>query len=263
MLYIDRLSEIKQMLLTRGSMTVTELSQYFGVSGETIRRDIEKMSTMDSRIKKIHGGVYYENPQSDMPYSDRMISVVEGKRQIAEACILYVEDGDVVILDSSTTALSLANRLVKAEKRITVITNGLNIMECVKNAKSMELIAIGGRYFDGSMAFLGSGATDAIKQLHADKAFVSCSGLDAEHGVSDSNEGMASMRRAMLRQASNRYLVADANKVGRTKMHKITDFENLHAIFTNSPMPQKETDAITKNGVRIIVNSESSAVCKE
>lgn len=250
-LYIDRLAEIKQMILDRGSLSVAELSQYFEVSGETIRRDLEKISNMDARIKKIHGGVYYENPESDMPYSSRKISVVEGKRKIAEACVQFIDDGDVIILDSSTTALSLADRLVAAEKRITVITNGLNIMECIKNAGNMELIAIGGRYNEGSMAFLGNRAIESMKQLQADKAFVSCSGLTAEHGVTDSNEDMACMRRAMLQQANIRYLAVDSNKVGRTKLHKIVDFDYLDAVFTNNPMPQKEVDAITQKGSRV------------
>ena len=128
MLSVDRTNSIKQILSKKNSVTVSELSLMFDVSGETIRRDLQKISSEDPTIVRVHGGAYRLTTDGEPPYNFRQSSRIGEKKRIAARCFEEIEDGDFLFLDSSSTALHLSKLIAASGLNLTVITNSLGVL---------------------------------------------------------------------------------------------------------------------------------------
>lgn len=115
MLAIDRSKKIMSLLQKDGSVMVPQLSKLFDVTEETVRRDLEKLEN-DGLLKRTHGGaVLNENIKVDLPLNIREVTNIEGKKRIGIKVAEYIEDGETIILDSSSTALQVAES-IKSKK---------------------------------------------------------------------------------------------------------------------------------------------------
>lgn len=253
MLSVDRANGIKQILSRQNSVTVSELSLMFGVSGETIRRDLQKISAEDPMIIRVHGGAYRLTPDGDPPYDFRQSSMVEEKKRIAEKCFEKISDGDFLFLDSSTTTLYLSKLIAASGYSLTVITNSLGVLSELCGSESVQMIALGGKYTDKSHSFVGNSTLAELSRLFAGKAFVSCSGIDMTFGLTHNNEEEAAIRNAMLRNAKERYMLIDSHKFGRCKTHGIISMDNVDAVFTDSLPDDPWLSFFIKNGVELCV----------
>ena len=139
MLSVDRANNIKQILSKQNSVTVSELSLMFGVSGETIRRDLQKLSSEDPMIVRVHGGAYRLTPDGDPPYNFRQSSRIEEKKRIAAKCFEKISDGDFLFLDSSTTTLYLSKLIAASGYNLTVITNSLGVLNELCSRESIRM----------------------------------------------------------------------------------------------------------------------------
>ena len=251
MLSVDRANNIKQILSKQNSVTVSELSLMFGVSGETIRRDLQKLSSEDPMIVRVHGGAYRLTPDGDPPYNFRQSSRIEEKKRIAAKCFEKISDGDFLFLDSSTTTLYLSKLIAASGYNLTVITNSLGVLNELCSRESIRMIALGGKYTDKSHSFVGGNTLSELSGLFAGKAFVSCSGLDMAFGLTHSNEEEAAIRKAMLMNSKERYMLIDSNKFGRCKTHGIIPMDNVDAVFTDSLPDDRWLNFFAKCGVEL------------
>lgn len=253
MLSVDRTNSIKQLLSKQNSVTVSELSLMFDVSGETIRRDLQKLSSEDPLIVRVHGGAYRVTPDGDPPYNFRRNSKIDEKKRIAASCFEEIKEGDFLFLDSSSTALCLSKLIAASGLELTVITNSLGVLNELCVSESVCIIALGGRYTDKSHSFVGNSTLAELAGLFAGKAFVSCSGLDMDFGLTYSNEEEAAIRRAMLHNSKKRYMLIDSSKFDRCKTHGITTVHNVDAIFTDSVPDERWLDFFSKHEVELRV----------
>lgn len=235
MLYIDRINSIEQLLIKNNSVSVNELSHMFGVSGQTIRRDLRAISQKNPTIICIYGGAYRLVPDGEPPYNLRQGSKVEEKRRIAKQCIEKLEDGDYLFLDSSTTTLYLAKLIANLDINLTVITNSLGAIDELHEKENIKLICIGGRYTRDTNSFIGSTAIQTISNLYATKAFISCSGIDSTFGITHISEEESDIRKIMLKNSKNRFLLIDSNKFGRCKSYKVASLNTglVDVIYTD------------------------------
>ena len=127
MLAIERRNEILEKLQTDRRVVVSELSQIYEVSEETIRRDLDKLVNDGYAIKSYGGAVINENMNIDLPFNIRKNRNVIGKQRIAELVAKIVQDGDSIMLDASSTAVYIAKGL-KDKKNLTLITNSMEIV---------------------------------------------------------------------------------------------------------------------------------------
>jgi len=243
MLAVERLTAIEKALDTSDCISVAGLSKSFRVTEETIRRDLDKLVDKDPTVIRVHGGAYKVREfDQEAPYQLREAMLVEEKDRIARRSLALLEPGETIMLDSSTTALHLAQCIKLSTLRLSVITNSLRIATELSDCNHTNLIVTGGTYRQASRSFIGYATTTAMEDLHADKAFVSCSGLHPVYGLTDNNEGEAQVRRLMLAHSSARYLLVDSDKFGRCKNYRIADLDGINALFTN-----REPDAGLKS----------------
>ncbi len=239
MLALERRNQILEKLQEEKKVVVSELSQHYGVSEETIRRDLEKMHKEGLCIKSYGGAIINENNNTDMPFNIRSKSNVIGKQRIAELIASLVNDGEHIMLDASSTAVFVSKAL-KSKERLTVVTNSIEILIQLSDVSDWNIISSGGQIKEGYLALVGPRSIETIQSYNVEKAIISCKAFDLEKGFSDSNEDFARAKQAMLRGAKECILAVDSTKLNRFAFAKVGNLKDIDVIVTDKK-PDAET----------------------
>ncbi len=257
MLAVERRRSIHRALLTRGSVIVVELAREFSVSHETIRRDLARMES-EGLLDKTYGGAYVsQGMHRVVPATLREHTGVEGKRKIGEIAAEMIHAGDTIFLDSSTTALCIANRILDRQN-LVVITDGVRAAETLARADGIRIILVGGTLQHSTLSMVGKTAEFQIGQYFGDKAFVSCDGLHLTHGITDSSEEGAGVRKRMIRRANEPVLIADATKFNRTSFVSMAEFSDFSCLVTDQSVDAQWVSMLSDNDVSLECGSEIS-----
>ena len=233
MLAIERRNAILSKLYLDGKVIVSQLSEEFDVTEETIRRDLEKLDK-DGLAQKTYGGaVLVQNFSTDLPHSVRKRANVEAKQKIAEKISSLFHDGDCIMLDASSTALLLLN-YIKNLKNITLITNSVEALIELSDKDDWNVFSTGGKLKRGSLSLVGPSAEKTIRTFHVDYAVCSSKGIDIERGITDSNEKDSEMKQAIFDSAETKILVVDSSKFNRISLIKVCDVGNVDVIATDT-----------------------------
>ena len=181
MLAIERRNAILEKLQAERRVVVSELSQIYKVSEETIRRDLEKLENDGFVIKSYGGAVINENANVDLPFNIRKKRNVISKQKIAEVISSRIKDGTSIMLDASSTAVYIAKAL-KERKNLTLITNSIEILIEMFDTPNVNVLSTGGAMREGSFALVGPQTDKMLKSYHVDVAIVSAKGFDLETG---------------------------------------------------------------------------------
>ena len=211
---------------------VSDLAKTFKVTEETIRRDLEKLEGQDLLRRSYGGAVITESTSEDLSYKRRSAINSESKLAIAEKAARLIQDGDTIMMDSSTTCQALLQRL-KGQKDITVITNSIRLMNDFMGS-GFKMICTGGTMRESSCALTGSIASQTLEKYYVDFTFISCKGIDREKGLMESNEEESEIKQIMIEQAKKAILLADHSKFGKTAFIKTCDFSKIAAIVTDA-----------------------------
>lgn len=252
MLPLQRQNKIKDLLTERKSLTVLELMQIFGVTNETIRRDLLALEK-EGFATRVHGGVYIEGgTTNEIDVSLRHTTHIIQKQKIASLCAALIQNGDSIFLDASTTAYYIAEQI--SSYRLTVLTSSMKIVELLSSAPGINILATGGNFDKKTLSFYGNRAMDFIGSYHVDKAFFSCRSVNFRFGVMDSNEKTADIRKLVVSQSNQSFLCIDSSKFGATSFVNICSFDDLAGIVTDSiPSPEWE-DYLKKIHVNMYVH---------
>jgi DeoR/GlpR family transcriptional regulator of sugar metabolism len=251
MLAIERRKRIMSTLQEKGSVLVPELSREFDVTEETIRRDLEKLEN-EGLLKRTYGGaVINDNTSVDIPLNIREVTNVEGKQAIGIKVAEFIEDGDTILLDSSSTALAVASR-IKLKKKITVITNSVKVVLELADAKDCRVISTGGTLRDSAMSFVGHMAEGAIKHYNVDKAIIACKGIDKMKQITESNEMEAEIKKAMINSADKVFLAADHTKFDKVAFVKMLSFEQIHMVFTDRKLSEEWELLLGNHNIKLV-----------
>lgn len=232
MLAIERRNDILERLQKDRRVVVSELSQAYQVSEETIRRDLDKLENDGLVIKSYGGAVLNDHSIFDLPFNIRKNQKIVEKKKIAEQVASMVRDGEAIMLDASSTDVYIAKAL-KTKKKLTVITNSVEILVELFDVPEWTVISTGGVSREKSFALLGPRTDQAIQSYHVDKAIISCKGLSLEAGITDSDPQDANSKRLMMQSAKEKILVADSSKFGEIAFTKVADWRELTHIVTD------------------------------
>ncbi len=232
MLAIERRNRIMEMLQAEKKVVVSELSKIFGVSEETIRRDLEKLENEGLVTKSYGGAVLNESTNIDLPFNIRKNRNVDKKLKIADLMAERIHDGDMLMLDASSTAVFIAKK-IKDRKNMTIITNSVEITLQLADMHDWHVLSTGGIVKEGSLALVGPHTDQMIKCFHVDKAIISCKGLDLQKGITDSNEMHAETKKTMFASANERILAIDSTKFNRISFTKIGELKDIDTIITD------------------------------
>ncbi|NLM13361.1 MAG: DeoR/GlpR transcriptional regulator [Epulopiscium sp.] len=235
MLAIERRKKIIDILNETKSVKVQDLSELFGVTEETIRRDLEKLEK-EGLLQRTYGGaILLDSLSEDLPFTVRAVSNPEGKRAIGKVIANYIEDNDTIMLDSSSTALEVAKNL-KHKKNITVITNSVIVLTELAQNENCTVISTGGMLRARSMSFVGPGAKQAIENYYVNKAILSCKGIHMQNGIMESNEMETEIKKSMVKSAHTIFYAIDHTKFDQLSFVKMLDIESVDYIFTDKEL---------------------------
>lgn len=252
MLAIERRSMILNQLKNDKVVLVSDMSAKFGVSEETIRRDMEKLE-QEGYATRTYGGAIYNEDSRELPYEVRKRTNVEAKEKIATEVAKMIKDGDYVMLDESTTSMYVA-RALKPRRNITLITNSIEIvLELAGDVQGWNIHCTGGLLKPYALAFTGHRAESVISAYHVNFAILSCEGLDIEAGYTDSREDNAMMKRAMINSAKKVILVADSDKFGKTSFISVGKLSELDTLVTEKDPGEQWRGTLEENGVKLVV----------
>ena len=211
-LAFDRLNHILQSLDASGSVSVGELAERFGVSKETIRRDLKSLADQ-GRVSLVHGGATLGLP-AEPSLSRREAENAPGKAAIGRKAASLVRDGMVVLIDSGSTTLFLAEALITRE-HLTVITNSLPIALTLCRTQGVKTIMLGGEIHANDEASFGVDTLELLRHYTVDLAFVGAGGISDEGEFTDYTRLAAEQRHLMLKAGRKAYVVADHTKFER------------------------------------------------
>ncbi|RKL65408.1 DeoR family transcriptional regulator [Salipaludibacillus neizhouensis] len=252
MLLAERQQKLVKLVNDKKSVRVSELSEMFSVSEETIRRDLEKLE-YDKKLIRSHGGAIHLTPDDDsieIPFSERETMNVEEKQEIALKAVEYVKEGDKIILDASTTACYMAK--VLPDIAITVLTNSVKVAMVLAKKERVTVISTGGILLSNSLSYVGLLAESAMDTYHVDKAFVSCKGLHLERGLTDSDEQQARIKKKMIENAGTVYIMIDCSKIGVRSFSKFSDLDVIDYLITDSNIDGTLVQQINDRGLDVI-----------
>ncbi len=251
MLAIERRNAILARLAADGKVIVANLSNEFDVTEETIRRDLEKLEN-DGLAKRTYGGAVKKDTfNTDLPFQVRKQTNVEDKQEIALKIASMIEDGDYLMLDASTTALYVVKNILE-KKRITIITNSVEILIELANKNDWNVLSTGGTLKPGSLSFVGRHAEDMLKEFHVDMAIFSCKGIDMDRGLTDSNEKDTDIKRCMLKAAKKKILAVDDTKFDRISFTRVCDMREIDVVVTNREPSEKWQQYLKETNTELV-----------
>lgn len=258
MLAVERRNLILEKLQDERKVVVSELSTLFSVSEETIRRDLDKLDKEGLATKSYGGAVLNENTGLDMPFNVRKKRNIQGKQVIAGLVSSLVQEGEHLMVDSSTTGVAIVKAL-KARKRLTVITSSIEVLAELSDVSGWDVICTGGILKEHYLALVGPRATEAVGSFNADKAIISCKGIDLERGVTDANEMFSQVKQAMLQHAGQRILAVDHTKFGKVAFSRICTYGDVDIVVTDQCPGREWLDYFEEKGIRCIYGREAGS----
>ncbi len=213
MLTSQRKQAILAALKRDGQVIAKTLSEVFGVSEDTVRRDLRELAA-DGLLQRVHGGALPASPAM-ADFAHRQQIGPEAKSAIARRAAAMVQPGQVVFIDGGTTCVQLA-RSLPPTLRATVITHSpsiaVELVELVEHS-GIEVVLIGGRLFKHSVVAVGAAAMEAIARVRADIYFMGVTGVHPTAGLSTGDFEEASVKRALIEQAAEVVVLASAEKL--------------------------------------------------
>ncbi len=224
----DRQKAILETIESRQKVSVAVLSKQLFVSDMTIRRDLQKLEK-EGLIKRYHGGALALKGYIDYPFEMRMYMNEKEKKSMASEAEQYVEDGQTVFLQSSSTCAYIVP-VLKARKNITVVTNSVQIMLMLANLQIPCMLS-GGEYYKEERCLVGRIAENFFREIYTDVAFFSCSGISEEGMITEIDAETAEITRIAFRNARQKILLADNSKAKKLYTHHICHIDEFDRVI--------------------------------
>jgi DeoR/GlpR family transcriptional regulator of sugar metabolism len=224
---------IASRLLADGSITVQAVEAEFGVSPMTARRDLHTLER-EGRAQRTHGGAVAPMlARHEDSFVARLEQAAGCKQRLGQAACTFVDDGEAVFVDSSTTAYVAVRDLLAAGRRMTVLTNSLPVMDLVAQSDhgNVDLIGLAGTLRKATRSFVGPQTVEAIERHFADKLLFSVNGLAPGGILTDADPLEAEVKRAMISRARQAVLLVDGSKFDRPALTQITDVNQVGVIL--------------------------------
>ncbi|WP_096200116.1 DeoR/GlpR family DNA-binding transcription regulator [Bacillus sp. FJAT-45350] len=217
---------------------IIDLIKVLGVSGETVRRDLDRMEK-ENLLKKVHGGAVREKGGSqEAPFDKKSMVKSEEKQMICKAAAELVEDGDIIFIGHGTTPLEMVHYL-KEKKGVIIITPSMPILLLCLEVFEGRVIFTGGELVREQKLTAGPIAENVIGELKANKAFIAAGGISAKSGVTDYDLYGATLSRKMMERADEVIVLADNTKFGKTTFAHIASLSEISIVVSDSGFPKE------------------------
>jgi DeoR family transcriptional regulator of aga operon len=253
--HTNRTADILRKLRQAGSVSVDTLSQEFGVSLTTIRRDLQELEEK-GLLRRTHGGavpiepLFYEPFRHDRSFQDQVGKFADEKRRIAMAAAEFVSAGDTVAVTAGTTTTEVIRNLPRLDG-ITVITNTVNVAMELSARKDVDVFVTGGHLRGDWFSLVGPVATASVKGVFIDVLFVGVNGIDAHRGLTCLNPDEADINRTLVQQAKRKIAVTDHSKLGVVTRWMICPVDRIDMLITDTGASDEMIAPFVERGLKV------------
>ena len=248
---LARQRAITEAVMAEGTVRIEQLADRFDISLMTVHRDLDELENRGLLRKS--RGIATATSTSLVESSDvyRASRQLAEKEAIALAALEFVEPGQAIFLDDSTTVLHLAQHL-PAKAPLTVITNVLTLMNELRGERGIDLLALGGQYYNWCSAFMGRMTVEAVSALRADVFLMSTSAITDDVAFHQTLETVDT-KRAMFDAAERRILLADHTKFDKRALHALLPLKDFDAVVVDGATPHEHVGRLRDQGIHVVV----------
>ena len=251
----ERQHAIATLVADRGRVAVTSVADQFGVTTETVRRDLALLERV-GLLRRVHGGAVSAGALTlvEQGLAERHGQRAESKRRIAAAAadLLPGPDGSL-ILDGGSTTAALAE-VLPPDRRLYVATNSVPIAGRLSASPGITLHVLGGRVRGVTQTSTGESTLRALADLRTDVAFLGANGISPAHGFSTPDEAEAATKRAMTRSAQRVVVLADSSKLGREHLVRFAALEDVDVLVTDAEADPGIVAELESLGIEVLVS---------
>ncbi|MGN2496384.1 DeoR/GlpR family DNA-binding transcription regulator [Serratia nevei] len=249
MLTSQRKKIILEKLAQDGQVLAKQLSEMFGLSEDTVRRDLRELDA-EGLLQRVHGGA--------LPVSSAIASFAErnqlesgAKRAIAKAAAAMIAPGQVAIIDGGTTSAELVRQL-PPNLNATIVTHSPSVAVGLVDHPTVEVILIGGRLYKHSIVSVGAAAVEAMSHIRADIYFMGVTGVHPTAGLSTGDLEEAYIKRALAARAAETVVLASAAKLNAASQYAIGDITLAHTIIVERATDDALLTPLQQAGVSVL-----------
>ena len=265
----DRQRSIIEWVHEQKHVEVEDIARRFGVTPQTIRRDINKLCEQ-GLLRRRYGGVSLPTSAAVHPVDDdNQVRNLWAKQQIAKRIAAGIPEGATVSLGVGSTITLVAQSLIH-HKSLQILTNNFNVASALSGNSNIEVIVSGGQYRHNDHDVVGPEVTNFFNSFVTDFGVISTGSMDLQHGLMDHEIREAEVSRAIICNTRARILAADRSKWDRNSHCKVASFKYVDRFYTDvMPNQQRvglpgsveiiECDEYTLDRTRLI-NARTSTV---
>lgn len=255
-----RQEKILELVRRRGFAAIEALAEEFGVTPQTIRRDVNGLCRQ-ALLRRYHGGAGLPSSVENLDYGTRQVLCLAEKRAIARLLAAKVPDAASLFINIGTTTEEVAKSLL-GHKDLRVITNNLNVAAVMSGNPGFEVIVAGGILRARDRGIVGEATIDQIRQFRADIGIIGISGIEPDGTLVDFDYREVRVAQTIIAQSRRVYLAADHSKFARTAMVRLGDLSQIDALFTDRLPPRALRSLMAGYGTRIFVPGEDAPTAK-
>lgn len=246
----DRVFQILDLIRAKQKVSVSELSAKFGVTGETIRRDLERLEREGYVARTYGGAVLIQQPPGHVNYTERAVQNVEAKIEMGELTASILPSSGAIGCDASTTALSMIP-YIKDNPGITLLTNSIRILNDFMYDK-IRIISTGGNLRSRTQSLQGEAVNRSMEDYFLDVCVLSCRSLDLENGIYEGDEEEAYFKNIMVEHSRRVIIVADHTKFNKTSLIRTLPYEKVDVLVTDRKPSDEWINRLEGKNVRIL-----------
>ncbi|MEO7244242.1 MAG: DeoR family transcriptional regulator [Rubrivivax sp.] len=252
-----RQADVLEHVRRLGSISVEALAEQFGVTLQTVRRDV-KLLAEAGLVARFHGGVRVPSSTTEnIAYRQRQQLNELAKRRIARAVARSVPQGCSLILNIGTTTEAIARELLQ-HKGLRVITNNLNVAAILSDNADCEVIVAGGVVRSRDRGIIGEATVDFMRQFRVDIGLVGISGIEADGTLRDFDYREVKVTRAILENSREVWMAADHSKFNRPAMVELGKVNQLDMLFTDQTPPPPFESLLAEAGVQCVIAGDET-----
>ena len=256
MVLVERQRRIIDELLVRETATVEELSALFNVSAVTIRSDLTQLSNL-GHVVRTHGGarIATERVRQEYSFATRKRTNAGAKKQIGELAVQLIEPGDSILLDSSSTAVAVAQAMQRARISFDINVFAIGIwtaLELLGNP-NINLVLSGGYVRNTTGSFTGSITYEFLDKFSFNKVFLGAWGIHVKNGLTDSHMLEVELKQHILKRAQEVVAIVDGSKFGKVGLAAFAKIDQIDKVVTDKTAPLEQLRQFTSEGVDVLV----------
>ena len=229
------------------------------MTGATIRSDLRELE-LKNLIKRTHGGAtliqntIQDTSWFDPSYNKRIEINRDLKVKIGRTVSKLIEDEDTIMIDDGSTTLEVVKHLPD-EKKITIITNGLNICLELRKRPDINILSVGGFFNKTDLSFNGKIAEQTTKKLHATKAILGATGISVSHGITTPEEEKAELKKIMIENSTEVIIVADHTKLEKVSLLTVCEISKITTLVTDDSADKNIVERFKDMGINVILSN--------